>query len=617
MSMKDPRLTNYDDIAYQTEHFKSIFTQLEQDISVLEQAYSELKTLSSFSCLPQLGSSLLKAHHLIQEAQANQAPLKLLLLGGTGVGKSSLINHLANQMISSTSHSIRAHTQNFVVHLHNDWKQQVNHKSLNDIWPEELQDITIFSYHQTETLKTLWLIDAPDIDSVITKHPQRVQKALIEVDLPLWVSSPENYRDHVNSEFLNLIDQKRSLLAILNKVDRLTLEEQDEILEDAQSFVDELGFKNTCWFMTACINPKLSHPPQDHNSSSHDQGAAIEHELNKLKTYLEQHFDHKESTRLKGLRLVQRLQETYELLDQPLQAIAISQTKEMWCSKMYTKLTPMFRVALSLGIQKRLNSLLQKLYNTYNFSSIEVQQDALITTKLWSVYAEFAQFFPKSLANDYYEAVMRLRVEDIRLRSNSNSIIDFSLDSGFTNLSESSLEETVLLAMDRFNPALGSFQQKLIQLVQNVLLNTLIKLFVGLILLLGFTFWLNTSVDLLFASVFLSLSSIVIILNTMHLFSCIQQECQIFINQQQREFTIQSQNSLETFLRQDPQFATEMDEAKILVQYKNSEDMSKMDYKSTTDLTLANQDQKRFMLKVYKESLHSLQKYIYALSTSY
>ena len=615
--MKEAKLTNHGHTAYQTEPFKTIFTQLEQDINVIEQAYSELKTLSSFTYLPQLGSSLLKAHNLIQEAQANQAPLKLLLLGGTGVGKSSLINHLAKKMISSTSHSIRAHTQNFVIHLHSDWKQQVNHKPLNDIWPADLKEITTFSYHQTESLKALWLIDAPDIDSVMIQHPQRVQKALIEVDLPLWVSSPENYRDHVNIEFLHLIDQKRSLLAILNKVDRLTLEEQDEILADAQSFIDDLGFKNTRWFMTACIDPELSQTPLDHDSSSHDQGTAIEHELSKLKTYLEQHFDHKESTRLKGLRLVQRLQETCELLDQPLQAIAISQAKEMWCSKTYTKLTPMFRIALSLGIQKSLNNLLQNLYKTYKFSSIEVQQDAFIAPRIWSVYSGVMQFFPKSLANDYYEAIMKLRVEDIRLRSDSNSIIDFSLDSGFTNLSESSLEEAVLLAMDRFNPALGSFQQKLIQLVQSILLNTLIKLFIILMLLLSFTFWPTISVDLLFTSAFLSLISIVIIHNTMQLFSCIQQECQIFINQQQREFTTQSQNSLEMFLRQDPQLATEMDEAKMLVQYETPVDLSKMDYKNTANLNLTNQDQKRFMLKIYKESLHSLQKYIYALSTSY
>ena len=71
------------------------------------------------------------------------------------------------------------------------------------------------------------------------------------------------------------------------------------------------------------------------------------------------------------------------------------------------------------------------------------------------------------------------------------------------------------------------------------------------------------------------------------------------------------------FLRQDPQLATEMDEAKMLVQYETPVDLSKMDYKNTANLNLTNQDQKRFMLKIYKESLHSLQKYIYALSTSY
>ena len=116
----------------QNQSFDSVFTHLEQDLKTLQKAHTLLKDLSCFQNTPELETHLNKTHTLLQEAQAQQAPLKLLFLGGTGVGKSSLINHLADQFISSTSHSVRAHTRGFVVYLHTSWKERGTADELNE-----------------------------------------------------------------------------------------------------------------------------------------------------------------------------------------------------------------------------------------------------------------------------------------------------------------------------------------------------------------------------------------------------------------------------------------------------------------------------------------------------
>ena len=326
--MKELSPTKIDPQPPQSHRFESVFTQLEQNLRTLQKAYTLLKDFSCFQNTPELETHLNKTHTLLKEAQAQQAPLKLLLLGGTGVGKSSLINHLADQFISSTSHSVRAHTRGFVVYLHASWKERGTPDELNEIWPTELQELSSFSYHQIESLRSLWLIDAPDTDSIVSEHPQRVEKALFEVDLPMWVSSPQNYRDHVNIEFLKLIDPKRPLLAIINQVDRLTKEEQSEVLSDAQDFINNLGFNDSQWFTTTCLDPKLSQlASSTDNSKQAAKAEASNKELHRLKSYLGQHFDRKEQARLKRLRLVQRLHESCEILHKPIQAIeAVSYT---------------------------------------------------------------------------------------------------------------------------------------------------------------------------------------------------------------------------------------------------------------------------------------------------
>ena len=85
------------------------------------------------------------------------------LLGGTGVGKSSLMNALAESEIASTSHR-RPHTDHVLIYRH----QKANplpDLALNNVpWRE----IT----HQGDAVQTIILCDLPDYDSLIGDYGQ-------------------------------------------------------------------------------------------------------------------------------------------------------------------------------------------------------------------------------------------------------------------------------------------------------------------------------------------------------------------------------------------------------------------------------------------------------------
>ena len=614
------------------QEYNQPLTHIEACLATLNQAYQDLKTLQCFKDYPQIEPSLLNAQPLVQRACQGQAPLKLLLLGGTGVGKSSLINHLAHKKVSSTSNSLRAHTQGFVIYLHDRWKAQVEQQaeqqdeqqveqqdeqqdSSNLFWPKELHPFTHYAYHQINDLHDLWLIDAPDIDSIIAQHPQRVRQALQETDLPLWVCSPQNYRDQSNVSFLNLINQHRTLIAILNQADYLSSVEQDEVLNDAQSFIADLGFQDVQWFMTACNDPKLSEYPQGNDPPSPPNS----YQLSQLKTHLEQEFDHKEQARLKRLSLAQRLQETYHLLHEPLIAVALIKVKKAWYSEQLTKLKPIFRQALALGIQKDLNQYIQNIYCSSSSPNSHALSSTLISTLTSTLWSFYLLFFPKSpqLEQNLYDAIMKLKVEEIRLNS-SKDRVGFNL-----KLSSMSLQTLLEQAQNELHLSDKSFKNKLYQLTHTAIRNSLMKSVTCLLACFLLILALKLSMNLSFISLSLVIIVLIMSFEALRLSNDIQQESQVFLNQKQVELSQSSHKYINSYLRQDPLFSQAISEADLLFEERKNTSNSTSQYRKIRDLNrekleslnqqMFEQNQKMMMLTLYKESLQSLQKYTYAL----
>lgn len=135
------------------------------------------------------------------------------LIGGTGVGKSSLLNALAGSDIATSSHR-RPHTDRVLIyrHIHADPLPLAELRQLP--WKE----IT----HEADAMKALLLCDLPDFDSLAGENRRYVIDFLEYLDLLVWVASPEKYADGRFYAFLEEMPKAREYFTfVLNKVDQL------------------------------------------------------------------------------------------------------------------------------------------------------------------------------------------------------------------------------------------------------------------------------------------------------------------------------------------------------------------------------------------------------------
>ena len=134
------------------------------------------------------------------------------LLGGTGVGKSTLMNALAGENIASASHR-RPHTDRILIYRH-------LHAPSPSLDMEDLPWREVV--HESNDVRQILLCDLPDFDSFIDEHRERVLQFLEHLDLLIWVTSPEKYGDGRFYEFLVTTSKAPgNFLFVLNKLDLL------------------------------------------------------------------------------------------------------------------------------------------------------------------------------------------------------------------------------------------------------------------------------------------------------------------------------------------------------------------------------------------------------------
>ncbi len=139
----------------------------------------------------------------------------IALVGGTGVGKSTLLNALAGDEVSPAS--VRRPTTGAPV----AWIPASSRDEFDDLlrW----LGVDEVRVHQNGTLPSLGILDLPDLDSVTREHRERVEELLPRVDAVVWVTDPEKYRDAVlHDDFLERwVPRLDRQLIVLNKADRL------------------------------------------------------------------------------------------------------------------------------------------------------------------------------------------------------------------------------------------------------------------------------------------------------------------------------------------------------------------------------------------------------------
>ncbi|MCS7160907.1 MAG: dynamin family protein [Gemmatales bacterium] len=132
----------------------------------------------------------------------------IVFLGGTGVGKSSLLNALAGEQIAPVS-AQRPTTRQVVAYVHEALPVQI-------LPPSILENLV---RHNNDALRNKVLVDAPDIDSRETSNYHRLRGILPDADIILYVGSPEKYHDQIGWELFREFSRHKAFAFVLNRWD--------------------------------------------------------------------------------------------------------------------------------------------------------------------------------------------------------------------------------------------------------------------------------------------------------------------------------------------------------------------------------------------------------------
>jgi energy-coupling factor transporter ATP-binding protein EcfA2 len=173
--------------------------------------------------------------------------LVLALVGGTGSGKSSLLNALAGEDIASTS-AVRPHTTQPLA-----WVPQESEPSLAAL----LDRLGVDDRVTQDRHPNLAVLDMTDIDSVAVDHRHQVERLLPHVDVVLWVLDPVKYADPVlHREFIAPMAGSRDrLIFVLNQIDRLEPGELDRVRYDLIRLLGADGIDSPTVFEVAADPP--------------------------------------------------------------------------------------------------------------------------------------------------------------------------------------------------------------------------------------------------------------------------------------------------------------------------------------------------------------------------
>ena len=176
-----------------------------------------------------------------QFAEVLPPVLVVALAGGTGVGKSTLINALAGAPIAVTG-AERPTTTRIVVYHHED-------VPLGGL-PSELGYAAQFVAHRREELYWKVLVDTPDLDSFVREHRERTRALLRSAGLVLYVFSPEKYLEERLWSVLREERRFSASAAVLNKADTLQPDELERVSEDLRARLAGAGLARLDVFCT-------------------------------------------------------------------------------------------------------------------------------------------------------------------------------------------------------------------------------------------------------------------------------------------------------------------------------------------------------------------------------
>jgi GTPase Era involved in 16S rRNA processing len=162
------------------------------------------------------------------------------LLGGTGSGKSTLFNAIAQMDFSATG-AVRPTTTRVTACV---WGPDA--AGLLRWLGVEREDVirrdSALEDH-IAALRGLILLDLPDYDSQVPAHREAVERVLPLADLLVWVTDPQKYADPaLHSRYLGeLGGRDGAMVVVLNQIDRLAADDVATVADDLTGLLHQDG----------------------------------------------------------------------------------------------------------------------------------------------------------------------------------------------------------------------------------------------------------------------------------------------------------------------------------------------------------------------------------------
>ncbi len=170
-------------------------------------------------------------------------PLLVGLFGGTGVGKSSLVNRLAGAPIARIGVE-RPTSREITLYLHES-------HALASLPAEFPVDKTRVCRHHDDSKRDVGWIDMPDMDSTEAANRKLAFAWLPYIDWIVYVVSPERYRDDAGWLVLKARGHRHRWLFVMNHWDLGRQPQVDEFMDD----LVQAGFERPTVITTISTEP--------------------------------------------------------------------------------------------------------------------------------------------------------------------------------------------------------------------------------------------------------------------------------------------------------------------------------------------------------------------------
>ena len=219
--------------------------------SLFEESEQLSASLSAAGWLPS-ADRLIDTKSPVDLFTGAERPLVVGLFGGTGVGKSSLLNRLASAEIARTG-VVRPTSMEITAYLH----ESVALNALPDHFdPASFSD----NRHSNDALADVMWVDMPDFDSDETANKDQVLQWLPHIDLLIYVVTPERYKDAEGWRMMLENSYRHAWLFVINKWDLADAVQYRDFI----SLLESNGFSSPQVFRTVSAGqPEDNQPDED------------------------------------------------------------------------------------------------------------------------------------------------------------------------------------------------------------------------------------------------------------------------------------------------------------------------------------------------------------------